>query len=248
MRRIQVKQLTKNSVTLAAILAGVLSFAGCNKKAAQATPPAPPAPPAPTATLAASPAVIEQGQSTNLTWQTNNATDISIEGVGAVSASGSRTITPGSSMTYTLTAKGPGGTKDASTRVTVNAKVAQTPTPSISDEDLFARNVKDVLFDYDKAEIRTDQAPSAQNDAAFLSQHPSIKVVVEGHCDDRGSEEYNLALGTSRAETLKRSLLQQGVSAERIKTVSYGKEKPFCTEDNDACWQKNRVDHFAFAR
>jgi peptidoglycan-associated lipoprotein len=192
--------------------------------------------------------VIEQGQSTTLTWQTNNATDINIDGIGNVMASGSRTVSPGTSTTYTLTAKGPGGTMDASTRITVNVHVAQTPTPSISDEDLFARNVKDVMFDYDKAEIRPDQASAAQSDAAFLTQHPSIKILVEGHCDDRGSEEYNLALGTNRAESVKRSLLQQGITADRIKTVSYGKEKPFCADDNETCWQRNRVDHFSFAR
>ena len=125
---------------------------------------------------------------------------------------------------------------------------ATASTPSPSDEDLFAKNVKDVLFDYNKAEIRSDQSPTAASDAAFLAQHPSIKVVVEGHCDDRGSEEYNLALGTSRAESLKQVLLQQGVSADRVKTVSYGKERPFCAEDNDACWQRNRVDHFSIAQ
>ena len=189
---------TWNAFTLTVIVAGALSFAGCSKKAAQATPPAPPPPPAaPTATLAASPDVIQQGQSTTLTWQTNNASDITIEGLGTVSASGSKTVMPNSSTTYTLTAKGPGGSQNASARVTVNAKMAAA-TPSPSDADLFARNVKDVLFDYDKANIRTDEAPVAQADASFLLQHPAIKVNVEGHCDDRGSEEYNLALGTSR--------------------------------------------------
>jgi peptidoglycan-associated lipoprotein len=108
--------------------------------------------------------------------------------------------------------------------------------------------VKDVLFDYNKSDIRGDQALTAHRDAEFLAQHPSIKVVVEGHCDDRGSEEYNLALGTSRADSVKRALLQEGVSADRVKTVSYGKEKPFCTDDNDQCWQRNRVDHFDIAR
>jgi peptidoglycan-associated lipoprotein len=238
---------TWNALTLSVIVAGVLGLAGCNKKAAQATPPTPPpSPAAPTATLAASPEVIQQGQSATLTWQTNNASDITIEGLGAVSASGSKTVSPGSSTTYTLTAKGPGGSQNASARVTVNAKMAAAPQPS--DADLFARNVKDVRFDYDKANLRTDQAPVAQSDAAFLVQHPAIKVNVEGHCDDRGSEEYNLALGTSRAETLKKSLLEQGVSSERIKTVSYGKERPFCTEDNQQCWAQNRVDHIALAQ
>jgi len=233
--------------TLAVMIVAVFSFAGCAKKTAQVTPPAPP-PAAPTATLAANPDVIQQGQNTVLTWQTNNASEINIEGLGTVPASGTRTVTPSDSMTYTLTAKGPGGTQNASARVTVNAKVAQAMSPSPSDEDLFARNVRDVLFDYDKADIRQDQTPTAQTDAAFLLQHPSIKVVVEGHCDDRGSEEYNLALGTSRAESLKRDLLQQGVPADRVKTISYGKEKPFCTQDNDQCWQQNRVDHFSMGQ
>jgi len=230
------------------VLTGALILSGCSKKAAQAIPPSPPPPATPTATLTANPAVIQQGQTTTLTWQTDNANDIRIDGLGTVPASGSRSVTPNTSTTYTLTAKGPGGSQDASARVTVNTTVAQAQQPSPSDEDLFAKNVKDVWFDYNKADIRPDQGTTAQGDAAFLLQHPSIKVVVEGHCDDRGSEEYNLALGTSRAESLKRSLLSQGVSADRVKTISYGKEKPFCTEDNDQCWQQNRVDHFAMAR
>jgi peptidoglycan-associated lipoprotein len=239
---------TVKVATLAAVLAGALSLAGCSKKAAQATPPpAPPAPPAPTATLAASPDAIQQGQSATLTWQTQNASDITISGLGTVPASGTRSVVPNASTTYTLVANGPGGTEDASARVTVNNPVADR-TPSPSDEDLFAKNVRDVLFDYDKAEIRSDQTLTAENDASFLLQHPAIKVLLEGHCDDRGSEEYNLALGTSRAESLKRTLLLQGVSADRVKTISYGKEKPFCTQDNDPCWQQNRVDHFAIAR
>lgn len=236
-----------NTFVFAGILVGALSLAGCNKKAAKGTPPSPPPPAAPTATLAANPAVIEQGQTTTLTWDTQNASDVAIDGIGSVSGSGSRTITPNSSTTYTLTAKGPGGSKDASTRVTVNARAAQAMTPSPSDADLFARNVKDVLFDYDNSNIRADQSPTAHDDAAFLAQHPSIKVVLEGHCDERGSEEYNLALGTSRAESLKQSLLQQGVSADRIQTTSLGKERPFCTENNEQCWQQNRVDHFRMA-
>jgi peptidoglycan-associated lipoprotein len=233
---------------LAALITGVLSFAGCSKKAAQAIPPAaPPAPATPTATLSASPDVIQEGQSTTLVWQTQNASEITISGVGTVPASGSRSVSPSGSTTYSLTAKGAGGTQNASARVTVNGRAADA-TPSPTEEELFARNVKDVLFDYDKSNIRADQAPTARNDAAFLLQHPSIKVLVEGHCDDRGSEEYNLALGTSRAESLKRALQEQGVSAERMKTISYGKEKPFCSDNNEQCWQQNRVDHFSIAR
>jgi peptidoglycan-associated lipoprotein len=229
------------------MLAAILLLAGCNKKVAKVTPPTPPPPAAPTATLAANPAVIQQGQSTVLSWQTTNSSEITIAGLGTVAASGSRTLTPSTSTTYTLMANGPGGTKDASARVTVNEKTA-TMAPSPTDEELFSRNIKDVFFDYDKSNIRTAEVSTAQRDAAFLQQHAGIKVLVEGHCDDRGSVEYNLALGTSRAESVKQSLVQQGISADRIKTISYGKEKPFCTQDDERCWQQNRVDHFAFER
>jgi peptidoglycan-associated lipoprotein len=231
-------------------LAGVLSLAGCAKKVAKMTPQPPPAPApaAPTATLAANPSVIRQGQGAVLTWQTNNASEITIAGLGTVPPSGSRSITPSESTTYTLVANGPGGTKDVSARVTINAPIAKATTLSPTDEELFSKNVKDVFFDYDKFAIRPGEAPTVQNDETFLSQHPSIKVLVEGHCDDRGSEEYNIALGTSRAESVKRALVQEGISADRIRTVSFGKEKPFCTQDNEQCWQQNRVDHFVFER
>ena len=237
------------TLALLAALASALLLAGCNKKVAKVTPPPPPAPAAtaPTATLAANPTVIQQGQPTVLTWQTSNANEITIAGLGTLPPSGSRSIAPSESITYTLVAKGPGGTKDVSARVTVNPPVAKA-TPSPTDEDLFAKNIKDVFFDFDKSAIRSNEAPTVQNDGAFLAQHPGIKALIEGHCDDRGSEEYNIALGASRAESAKQALVQQGVPAGRIRTVSYGKEKPFCTEDNEPCWQQNRVDHFAFER
>jgi peptidoglycan-associated lipoprotein len=75
-----------------------------------------------------------------------------------------------------------------------------------------------------------------------------MKTLIEGHCDDRGSEEYNLALGESRAETMKKALVTAGVDASRARTISYGKEKPFCTEETDSCWQQNRRDHLKLNR
>jgi peptidoglycan-associated lipoprotein len=235
-------------IFLPVALAGALLLsAACSKKVAKVTTPNPPAPTAPTATLAANPSVIQQGKSTVLTWQTNNASEITVAGLGTLPPSGSRTVVPSSSTTYTLVANGPGGTADASARVTVNVPMSNAE-PSPSDEDLFSKNVKDIFFDYNKADVRSDEMPTTQNNSAFLSQHPNVKVVIEGHCDDRGSEEYNLALGTSRAESAKQALVQQGISAERITTVSLGKEKPFCNQDNEQCWQQNRVDHFVFAR
>lgn len=240
-----------NKLKLVAVIAVVLELflvAGCSKKVAKVTPPAPPAAATPTATLSASPETIEQGQSTTLTWQTQNATDAEIAGLGTVSASGSRTVSPDSSINYTLTAKGPGGTDQATARVTVNAKQAAAPPPTMSDEELFEKNMRDIFFDYDKSGIRTDQSTPASGNASFLAQHPNMNVVISGHCDERGSVEYNLALGDSRANALKSFLQQQGVNADRIKTVSYGKEKPFCNDSNEQCWQENRRDHISLAR
>jgi peptidoglycan-associated lipoprotein len=231
------------------VLSGIFLLTACSKKVAKVTPPQPPPPAAPTATLAANPNVLQQGQSTTLTWQTTNATGIDIQGLGNVPASGSRNVTPGTSTTYILVAKGPGGTQNASARVTVNTvPAAKVVTAGPSESDLFAKNVKDLFFDFNKATIRPDEIPVTDNNAKFLAQHPDIKITIEGHCDDRGSEEYNLALGDSRANSLKQSLEQQGVSADQLKTISYGKEKPFCTTDDEQCWQQNRRDHVVLER
>ncbi|MGA7629538.1 MAG: peptidoglycan-associated lipoprotein Pal [Terriglobales bacterium] len=236
-------------LSLIAALSGTFFLAACNKHVAKVTPPPPPPPAAPTATLATNPNVIHYGQSTTLTWQTANANNITILGLGTVPASGSRSVVPDMSTTYTLVAKGPGGTDDASARVTVNPiPTTQVTTPQPSEADLFAKNVRDLFFDFNKANVRSDEVPVANNDAQFLDQHPDVKIMVEGHCDDRGSEEYNIALGVNRANTLKQSLEQEGVSADRINTISYGKEKPFCSADNEQCWQQNRRDHVVFER
>jgi len=232
-------------------LTAMLLLAACNsKKIAKVAQPVtpPPPPPEPTATLSATPDSIQQGQSTVLSWQTTNATDITIEGLGVVPSSGSRSATPPASRTYTLIAKGSGGTSQASARITVNPPVTRGASPQPSDGDLFAKNVNDVFFDFDDSKIRSDEAAVTDKDASFLSQHSNINVLIEGHCDDRGSEIYNLALGESRANSVKEALIKHGVDPSRIKTVSYGKEKPFCDQENEQCWQQNRRDHFVLQR
>lgn len=229
---------------------GALMFLGaCAKKLPPPPPPAPPAPSAPTASLSANPNTINPGQSTTLTWQTTNATDVSLDGIGPVDPSGSRQVTPADSTTYRLIAKGAGGTQEATARVTVNAPPPPPPPqPSASEEELFAQNVRDIYFDYDKADIRADQQAALQGNAKFLQAHTGIRITVEGHCDERGSTEYNLALGTSRADAVKNALVQAGVAGDRIKVYSYGKEKPFCTESNESCWQQNRRGHFVYEK
>jgi peptidoglycan-associated lipoprotein len=197
-----------------------------------------------------SPNSIQGGQSASLTWQTSNATDVSIDGIGAVQPNGSQSVSPSDSTTYHLVAKGSGGTQEATARLTVTQAPPPPPPPtaSVTDEDLFSQSVKDVYFDYDKADVRGDQQSSIQADAQFLSQHPNVNFTIEGHCDERGSTEYNLALGTNRADAVKNALIQAGVAGDRIKTISYGKEKPFCTESNESCWQQNRRGHFVYEK
>jgi peptidoglycan-associated lipoprotein len=235
---------------LVAALSAVMMLGACHKKAAPPPPPPPPPPPSPTASISVNPNTIQAGQSATLSWQTTNATDVSIDGIGAVQPNGTQQVSPTDSTTYHLTAKGSGGTQDATARITVTQAPPPPPppTPSPTDEDLFSQNVKDVYFDYDKSDIRGDQQASLQADAQFLSQHSNINVIIEGHCDERGSTEYNLALGDQRASAVKSALTALGISAGRIKTISYGKEKPFCSESNEACWQQNRRGHFVYQK
>jgi peptidoglycan-associated lipoprotein len=244
-----VKQQTlKLSITVFT-LAAVFVLGACHKKAAPPPPPPPPpAAPAPTASISVSPDTIQQGQSATLSWQTSNATDVSIDGIGAVQPSGSQSVSPGDSTTYHLVAKGAGGSQEASTRLTVTQPPPPPPAASPTDEDLFGRTVKDVYFDYDKSGIRPDQQSALQTDAQFLTQHPNISFTVEGHCDSRGSTEYNLALGDKRAAAVKDALVTMGIAANRVKTISYGKEKPFCMEENESCWQQNRRGHFVYQK
>jgi peptidoglycan-associated lipoprotein len=229
-------------------LGALMTLGACHKKTAPAPPPPPPPPPAaPTASISVNPNSIQAGQSASLSWQTSNATDVSIDGIGAVQANGSQSVSPTDSTTYHLIAKGAGGSQEASARITVAAAPAPPPPPpSVTDQDLFSQNVKDVYFDYDKSDVRGDQQASLQADVQFLSQHPNVNFTIEGHCDERGSTEYNIALGDKRATAVKNALVAAGVNASRIKTISYGKEKPFCTESNEACWQQNRRGHFVY--
>jgi peptidoglycan-associated lipoprotein len=236
-------------------LALLVSSVGC-KKPPKAQPPAaapkveqaPPQPPpaAPTITLSVSPDAIEKGQSATLTWKTANATGVTIDnGVGTVEASGSRSVRPSVSTTYSAKASGPGGTAVAEARVTVTAPAVATPPPlpAIGDAEFFQANIKDAFFDYDQYSIREDAKTALIADARALNQRPSIRITVEGHCDERGSEKYNLALGDRRANAVKEFLVSQGVSASRIETISYGEERPFCEDHNEECWQANRRGH-----
>jgi len=235
--------------SLVVAFAAALFTAGCGKKpvAAKAPAPAPaPAPAAkPTVTLQANPSSINKGGSASLSWTTTDATSVSIAPeVGAVTAQGSTNVSPADSTTYTITATGPGGSADASARVTVSMPPPPAAKVEPSMDELFLKEVRDAYFDTDKADLRPDAREALAKTAEFLRNYPQLKVTIEGHCDERGSTEYNLALGDRRATAVKQYLVSLGIPADRLGTVSFGKEKPVCTASDETCWQKNRRGHF----
>ena len=259
--------MTTRSIFKTATLTLALSLiavTGCKKKD-KLPPPDMTAPPtsniaAPTASITADPLAIDLGGSVVLNWRTTNATSVSIDGIGQVNVNGTQTVSPANSTNFHLVAKGDGGTTEANVRVTV--RVAQLPTMdggagsgdasatsgSMGSEAEFHANVQDVFFDYDSADIRADAETAISTSARYLAAHPSVKVLIAGYCDDRGSAEYNITLGENRAESAKTALVSAGVSPNRIRVVSYGKERQFCTEDTEACWQQNRRDEFKLDR
>lgn len=104
--------------------------------------------------------------------------------------------------------------------------------------------LKEIYFDFDRYDLRSDARETLKANAGWLKTNLSAIVQIEGHCDERGTTEYNLALGAKRAQAAKDYLVALGVAAERLSTISYGKELPACTEHTEACWQRNRRDRF----
>ncbi len=161
---------------------------------------------------------------------------------------------PPDTTTYTLTANGPGGPATANATVTVTGPAAPPPPPAPRAnrgtlESRVLSDLRDALFDYDSNNVRDDARAALTADAdalkRILTDFPNATIVVEGHCDERGSAEYNLGLGDRRATAARDFLTQLGVPADRLKTISYGKERPVCTESDESCWQRNRRAHFS---
>jgi peptidoglycan-associated lipoprotein len=229
------------------VLAATVFTFGCAKKPVASTPPptqaAPPPTPSPTVKLQADPGTVEKGDPSTLSWTSTDATQLSISpDIGTVTAQGSTKVTPSASTTYTITATGPGGS--TTDRATVNVATAAPSTAEPTMDELIARNVKDAFFDFNKADIRSDARDALAKTAEFLRSYPQLRFTIEGHCDERGSTEYNLALGDRRASATKNYLISLGISADRINTVSFGKEKPFCMQTTEDCYQQNRRGHF----
>ena len=250
--------MTWKSVVLSAAAFAAIAVTGCHKKST--LPPAQAMAPdttiaAPTASITADPLAIDIGQSVVLNWRTTNATSVSIDGIGQVPINGTQTVSPANSTNFHLVAKGDGGVTEANVRVTVRvAELPPTPTGNVSNdgpmgsEAAFHQNVQDIFFDYDSFELRPDAKSSISAASAYLTSHPAIKILIGGYCDDRGSAEYNITLGENRANAVKTALVAAGVNASRIRVVSYGKEKQFCSEETESCWQQNRRGQFSIDR
>jgi len=121
-------------------------------------------------------------------------------------------------------------------------EAARPPAPPKDFAD--TANLQDIHFDFDKATIRPDAARLLDGNAGWLRSNGNMLVLVEGHCDERGTNEYNLVLGERRARATINYLIGQGIAQDRLSLVSYGEERPLCTEHNEACWAKNRRAHF----
>ncbi len=148
-------------------------------------------------------------------------------------------------VTPERTAPAPARTPEVARETPVASRMPDAATKARI-QDLLDR-IQDAYFDYNKHDIRPDAQKTLVEDshtlAEILKQYPDYKLTVQGFCDERGSEEYNMALGDARAKQAKDYLVGLGVPADQLKTVSYGKDKPVCTDHDESCWQKNRRAH-----
>lgn len=199
------------------------------------------------------PAVIKAGESAVIQWQVKNADTVVIDGgIGTVGLSGNRTILPKASTVYTVTAQGYGKTKTAQAEIRVQGKIeaAALPPPvsepagNVTIEELFAGKVKDIFFEYDRYELSQEAVEILYVNAAFFREYPSLNFIISGHCDERGTAEYNLALGERRAKGVKDFLVNIGIDPRRITTISYGEEKPFMVGTGEESFVQNRRAHF----
>jgi len=130
-------------------------------------------------------------------------------------------------------------------------KITEQKVEAIASKDMAASSVEgkegmfeDILFDYDRYDVKEGYRAELKAVSAWMTKNSSASISIEGHCDDRGTNEYNLALGDRRAKSVKDYLVSLGVPSSRIETISYGEEKPLCTEQGEECWAKNRRAHF----
>ncbi len=206
---------------------------------------------APTVSLTASPGTIERGEQTSLKWSSEDGTSLVIDnGIGNVRPAGEIVVSPGQSTTYSAIVRGRGGEARASTRVTVLEP--RPDRPVMRDADQIRKlieqgTIKMVHFGYDKAQLSAAAKATLQQNALHFREYPDANFVVEGHCDERGSEEYNLALGDRRGIAVRDYLIQLGIERGRMQSVSYGEEQPLDTRKNEEAFSRNRRAQFSLA-
>ncbi len=161
----------------------------------------------------------------------------------------------GCAKKYVKTPEEPVKAEEAAKESLVEKEVIEEKILPTEEESLVATEIedeaeaifKDVLFDFDKYNIMPDARPVLDSVASRLNKNKEVKIIIEGHCDERGTNEYNLALGEKRAKATRDYLVSLGVSPVRISLITYGEEKPVCIEQDEGCWQQNRRAHFVIA-
>jgi peptidoglycan-associated lipoprotein len=168
-----------------------------------------------------------------------------------VPQAGPGVVGPGAGGPSAAVAPSPRAGEPPVTRPTPPAEVAvQPPAGALGAPGAAvpaASPLKDVFFDFDKAEVREDQKAALSEDVGWLKANARVKITVEGHCDERGTAEYNLGLGERRAKGVKDYLVDGGIAADRIATISYGKERPFVLGHDESAWKWNRRGHFVIS-
>jgi peptidoglycan-associated lipoprotein len=183
------------------------------------------------------------------------ATEVEIsQGIGIVSLEGDLEVRPEESTDYVLKAKSPGGEVTRSVRLTVmppSRPEVVTRAPGATLSERLSREVSDIHFGYDRNTLDSEAIATLQKNAEvlrrILQDFPDAEIIMEGHCDERGSAEYNLGLGDRRAGAVKEYMERLGLNTSRLRSVSIGKERPQCTEATEDCWRRNRRVHFTTA-
>jgi peptidoglycan-associated lipoprotein len=196
-------------------------------EARPAPPPPPPAAPAPTVAISTDSPSVKEGQCANLTWSSSNASSISIDGMGRVDPNGSRRVCPSSTTTYRISASGDGGSRDASTTLTVVPKVLDRVTLHIN-------------FDFNKATIRAKESADLQKAIDFAKKYPNSKIGLVGYTDSVGKPEYNQKLSERRAAAVKDYLVAHGVDGSRIQSSGRGANDPIADNKTEKGRAENR--------
>jgi len=251
----------KSALTVAAATAFLILSGSCSKPVPKSSVPLPPPPSSESQLIvnffAAEPSTVIQGQSSVLRWSVSNADSVQIDnGVGPVGPSDRREVHPTVTTIYKLQAARGSETTSAVFTVTVTGAPPPPPgdksgqgTSAHLSADSLASELRDIHFAYGEDAVIQADRPVLEKDASVLKdallRDSKLVMTIEGHCDERGSAEYNMGLGDRRANIIKTSLVSLGVPEAQLNPVSFGKERPVCIETTESCFARNRRAHFS---